>query len=243
VAGKLVKNVKSPAGLLDLRDVGVRIPASGTYLIPEQDYMLWAASVDIQNEIAAGNAILNDGVEDLSLARSADYIRHSERAFSVRFDSDPERVNGFVSRNVQEAIEESRNAVAGKIVTLSFASNGTTADKWLFVAHPTNTSDTSPYVVPWSGKIIALSYSNSENSSETDLKLYVNGSLQYTWDIRNRRTSWISDSGGLATLAQGDRVSVYASTVSGTSPKDINGMILASLITQPNGEGGTASGV
>ena len=238
---KLVKN--TTGSLLRVPDVGVDIPASGSYLIPEQDYLLWAASEDIQTSIATGDAILNDGVEDLSLARSADYIRYAERAFSVRFDSDPERVNGFVSRNVQEAIEESRNAVAGKIVTMGFGSTGVTSDKWLFVNHPSSPSNDSPYVAPWSGKIIALSYSNSNDSSETDLEVYINGTLQYTWDIRDKRTSWITSSGGLVNISQGDRVSVFSRSVTGTSPKDINGMALASLITQPNGEGGTTSGV
>ena len=237
---KLVKN--TTGSLLRIRDVGVDISASGSYLIPEQDYMLWAASVDIQTSIAAGDAILNDGVEDLSLARSADYIRYAERAFSVRFDSDPERVNGFTSRNVQEAIEESRNAVAGKLVTLGVTGSGTTSDKWLFVGHPSNPSVTSPYVAPWSGKVIALSFSNSENSTNTDLKIYVNGSLQYTWAVRGKKTAWITNSGGLVTIAQGDRISAYAGNAGTPFPKDINGLILVSVLTQPNGSGGTTSG-
>ena len=238
---KIVKN--QTTSNITVGDTGVTIPASGQYTIPPVDYLLWAESDDIITSINAGDLILNDGIYDLDSTNSKYFIKYPDEALNVRFLDDAQRSNGFTSKNVQEAIEEARIEVAGKIVTMGFGSTGTTVDKWLFVNHPSMSSYDSPYVATWSGKIIALAYSNSNDSSEIDLEVYINGTLQYTWDIRDKRTSWITSSGGLVSINQGDRISVFAKAVTGTAAKDINGMILVSLITQPNGEGGTTSGL
>jgi hypothetical protein len=216
---------------------------SETYTIPEQDYLMWAASEDAQTAIAAGDLTVNDGVDDLDIARGKDYIKFQTRAFYMRFDAEPERSNDFTSKNVQEAIEEVRDSVAGKIVEWSFASNGSTANKWMNNGHPSIASNDVPFVSPWTGSIIGLTFSNDIDTTDTDLEIYINGTLAYTWDIRSKRTAWIISTGGLASVAQGDRLSVFARKAGTKDPRNIGGQILAQLLPFSNGEGGTATGV
>lgn len=62
---KILKN--QTGSIISIRDVGaIPLAASPTqYVIPPQDFGLWAASTDIDPYITAGTVIVNDGYEDL----------------------------------------------------------------------------------------------------------------------------------------------------------------------------------
>jgi len=100
-----------------ISDVGPTIAASSTYTIPPQDYLLWAASTDIDAFITSGDIVVVDDVGDLSADRGKDFLDHPDTAFNVRFLSETERSNSFASKNVQEAIEEARDS-AGSVVLI-----------------------------------------------------------------------------------------------------------------------------
>jgi len=70
---KIVKN--NTASPLNIADTGVTIPASGQYLIPPQNYNVWAASSDIIVEIGDGDVTVNDGSTDLSITDGTDHIK------------------------------------------------------------------------------------------------------------------------------------------------------------------------
>jgi len=70
---KIVKN--NTVSAIEIADVGVTVPASGQYTIPEQDYLLWAASSDIITEVGAGNLVINDGSQDLSISDGISLIK------------------------------------------------------------------------------------------------------------------------------------------------------------------------
>lgn len=242
---KIVKNTTISA--IELVSVGVTIPASGQYEINQKEFLEWASddlATEITSYLTSGDLVINDGVNDLSLTEGLYYLRYPDWAFNTRFLDDTIRSNGFVSKNVQEAIEESKITVAGKLLDFDFSSTGNTANKWLNVGHPSAPSDAVPFVCAWGGTVEALSYANSNDLSDTDLQFYVNGSLQYTWEIRDKRTAWIVSSGGLFTVAQGDRISIYASKITGgDTPSNPTGSILVQTLAMGNGSGGTASGV
>lgn len=63
---KIVRN--DTASPITVNDVGVTIPASFSYTIPAQDYLLWAASNDAITFIGAGDLIVNDGTSDLTIS-------------------------------------------------------------------------------------------------------------------------------------------------------------------------------
>lgn len=54
----------------------VTIPASpGSYTIPPQDYLLWAASSDIITQVGLGDIVVNDGSFDLNISDGIDLIK------------------------------------------------------------------------------------------------------------------------------------------------------------------------
>lgn len=71
---KILKNqTLSP---IVISDVGISVPASpATYTIPEQDYLLWAASSNIVTQIGNGNIVVSDGSFDLSISEGTDLIK------------------------------------------------------------------------------------------------------------------------------------------------------------------------
>ena len=131
----------------------------------------------------------------------------------------------------------------GKLLQFGYFGTGTTKNKWLNVSHPSQPSDSTPHVVPWAGEIVGLSYGNENDNSDVDIEIYINGALAYTWDVRNKRTAWIVDSTGIASVSQGDRISMFLRDAGNPDPKDPYGEVIVQVSTMPNGEGGTASGV
>lgn len=71
---KLLKN--TTGNIVSITDTGISIPASpGSYLIPPQDYLLWAASSNIVTKVGDGSIIVNDGSSDLSISDGIDLIK------------------------------------------------------------------------------------------------------------------------------------------------------------------------
>jgi len=71
---KILKN--TTVSNISITDTGVVLLASpNTYTIPEQDYLLWAASSNIITQIGSGNVLVNDGSSDLSISEGSDLIK------------------------------------------------------------------------------------------------------------------------------------------------------------------------
>ncbi len=98
---------------------GVEIAALSTYEVITQDYLLWASAevlAEVTPLITSGDLVVNDGVMNLSVADGVNFLEYPDTAFNGRFLSNPERVNGFASKTIQEAIEE---AASGLVVSLA----------------------------------------------------------------------------------------------------------------------------
>ena len=52
---------------IELYDVGITVPGSGTYTLDPQEFERWASSSDIVNSIVAGDLVVNDGEDDLPM--------------------------------------------------------------------------------------------------------------------------------------------------------------------------------
>lgn len=109
---KIIKN--TTANPITIKDVGITVPALSSYTIPLQDYLLWAASLNIFPFITAGTIVVNDGLRDLSTTYGGYHIKYSDEAFNSRFLSGTDRSNNFTSKTVQEAIEEAKSTAEGK---------------------------------------------------------------------------------------------------------------------------------
>jgi len=114
---KIVKN--TTASDITISRVGVTISASSQHTIEVQEYLLWGntdALAEITPYVVSGDIVINDGIMDLSVGDGINFLEYPDTAFNARFLSDPERVNGFASKTVQEAIEE---AASGSVVSIS----------------------------------------------------------------------------------------------------------------------------
>lgn len=136
---KTVKNVTGSDIVID--SVGLTIPASDQYTIEVSEYLLWASNeviTEVEPDITAGNLVINDGINDLSATDGLRFLKYPDTAFNIRFLSDPERTNNFISKNVQEAIEEAKTGVVPVMPT-------TTTDDTPTVAYSRTLDDDTAY--------------------------------------------------------------------------------------------------
>lgn len=114
------KYIKNTTGsIIFVSQAGVAIDAFTTYEVVAQDYLLWASNeviAEVSPLITAGDLVVNDGVMDLAVGDGINFLEYPDTAFNGRFLSSPERANGFVSKTIQEAIEE---AASGSVVSLA----------------------------------------------------------------------------------------------------------------------------
>lgn len=117
-----MKTIRNTTGsTITLSALGLQIPAGITYTIEVEEYLVWASDValaEVSPFITSGDLVVNDGLYDLAPAYGIYYLKYPDLATNVRFLSDPERLNGFVAKTVQEAIEE---AATGTVTTLPAA--------------------------------------------------------------------------------------------------------------------------
>lgn len=107
---KILKN--STASILDLIKFGVTIPANGQITVVPQDYPLLAMPLvvaELSPLITAGTVVVNDGTNNLSIARGINYLSIPDFAYAQRFNN---ATNGFVATDTQSAIEEARAFVS-----------------------------------------------------------------------------------------------------------------------------------
>lgn len=106
---KILKN--NTSSVIFLINLGLEIPANNQIIIELTDYMR-LSSVDTITELTpyvnSGDIIVNDGVNDLSPASGLNFLQWPDDAQNIRFKSNPERANGFLSKNTQDAIEEAK---------------------------------------------------------------------------------------------------------------------------------------
>jgi hypothetical protein len=68
----LLNNTALP---VSIADTGVTVPASGSYTIPPNDYLLWAASSNIVTKVGDSTLTVNDGSFNLSISDGIDLIK------------------------------------------------------------------------------------------------------------------------------------------------------------------------
>jgi len=114
---------------IELRQIGQTIPAESQSTINIEDYIILASNdsvAEIDPLIVSGDIIINDGTNDLNVIIGKAYIRYPDDAENILFDN---ASNGFISKTVQTAIEETMDAAltdqfsyhripSGKIITI-----------------------------------------------------------------------------------------------------------------------------
>ena len=87
---KILKNQKSPAADLPIKELGVTLPASGQVSFHPNEFTLLATDAviaELTPHINSGDVVVNDGINDLSIAEGIDYLRYPHFARSSRFEN------------------------------------------------------------------------------------------------------------------------------------------------------------
>lgn len=122
---KLLKN--TTGSIVNILDTGVSIPASpGSYLIPPQDYLLWAASNNVITKVGDGSLVVNDGSADLSISDGIDLIKGI-------FPSKIKITNGTYDADVLDVDGVKRLAVAAAITGTISSTTPTISSKLLYL--------------------------------------------------------------------------------------------------------------
>lgn len=208
---KILKNTTgSDVNILSL---GRRVPASGQITVPEQDYLLLASS-DVVTELTplinAGTVVVNDGIDDLTAARGIDYISHPHQAFNIRFAASPQRSNGFVKKNVQEAIEEVQLIAEPLIVPIILVHNGRLSNNEFIGYSNLLPGDDTPIIAPITGNFVGFTWSNDDAGADFALEFRKNttgGAAFFTWSVDNTQTADVT-LGTPQPFTAGDRIYV-----------------------------------
>ena len=133
---------------------------------------------------------------------------------SIPFDND---TNGFAADNVQDAIEEARGSAIGNLIRFPFIASGNTSDKWLGYVNSAAPSNQIPFINPQDATLNGVTFSNRDNNVDIDIQIFRNGTLVYTWEVRNKRVAWNVGIPGGPSFSQSDRVSCFLKKYTGGS--------------------------
>lgn len=135
----------------------------------------------------------------------------------------------------------------GKLADFLFSASGNTSDKWVGIGNGSTASNTLPLIIPQDAEISALTFSNQDDNVDIDIELYINGTLDFTWEIRNKRTAWKTDLISMSGIVQGDRISCFLRKYTGgtgdTTAQDPVIEIFLVYTGDNEAEGGTQYGV
>jgi len=147
--------------------------------------------------VEQGEIVVNDGVYDIPKEGSGniydtgitkdgyarDFLKYPDWCFNVRFLSEPERTNGFYSKDAQRAIEEARiSAFDNDIDSMGFGRTGNVNNRWLRTVDNIE-SDVTPEPVPYNVYIRRFSVWNSNNTGGHKLVFYKvdPADFSFTW--------------------------------------------------------------
>jgi len=165
---KIVKN--NTASIVFVSDTGVSVPASGTYTIPSQDYLLWAASDNIVTYIGNSTVTINDGTSDLSINNGTDLILGN---FPSQIKIQGNTTNTNIG-NVGDALKTSTNITGGSITaTLKFSDIQKNVEFNITAKAETDITGTSYTVTTGKTFYVTSFMSSSDSPSPVSFRLKV----------------------------------------------------------------------
>lgn len=213
----VIKTLKNVSGQ-DLQLLNVVVSNNSSFTVPTHLWLELANDSNIETYINADQVIVNNGTSDLSKSDGLKLIQkfQIEEAKEVIFDN---TTNGFISDNVQDAIEESKTSVVGSMFQTLFENNGTSTNIWLnYGANPASSNSVFA-VMPFDCKLVACSFTNAASSVDLDIQVNIanqgsSNTVNRTiiFQVRNDRVATFSfpnSNNSNLLLNQGDKVGVY----------------------------------
>ena len=116
-------------------------------------------------------------------------VKPTDVAQSIPFDND---TNGFISEDVQEAIEEVEALASPLRVPINLVYNGTLSNGDFIGYSNLLPGDATPVIVPITGSFVEFTWSNNTASADFALEFRRNttvGTPFFTWSVDNTQTA------------------------------------------------------
>lgn len=218
--------------LSDIYIVGRQLVASG------QDDFSGENTSRIQTDplllpaVDAGDIIVNDGTTDLTAVFGRLYIEHGFVAAATTVQENDVIINGDTTTinfagNIgvvddgagKVTITAGQESLQGHSLQSLFV--GGLKDSWMFLGDSNSTPPSgpeslgavSPAVFAADVEAFALTYSNKNPNVDVDAEFYRNGTLIFTWIIRNAQTATKTTALSALTFSAGDRLGIFLSDV------------------------------
>lgn len=133
----MAKSLRNTTGSpISINDTGITIPASATYIIPPQDYQLWAASTAAATLISSGTLVVNDGYDDLKPQTGLKHITEESvprsSAYNAAIVRTPSAASTLTLTATSRLFYTFSGAVAGQIIKLPNATTLNTGHRFEF---------------------------------------------------------------------------------------------------------------
>ncbi len=217
--------------------VGQRLGNNETFDIPENRMSRWANDATVITDVASG---------DLKVIESTGPTVYYTATEGQRVLDGLDVGVAAAGSSGELLCSSSTGALVWTSVvggTITFMNDKTTTNKWLTVSGtPGSTSDTAPVAVPFNAVLFALSFTNIIDNTGTDIEIYKNATLLFTWEVRLKRHAYKTNGLEAVTFTAGDALSVYMRDVTGsTDPDDPVVNIHYSFTDGTMGEGGSST--
>lgn len=152
---------------------------------------------------------------------------------------------------VSEMIQSEKDAVDAALIETRafpniygefiFGNWGRTSNRWLRTGGFSMSSNRMPYVTFNAGYISGLEYLNYRNNSDSDIEIYINGTLAYTWQIRDKQSAYKTNGLSQLTFIEGDKISVRCKKAGTIDPVYTMVRVQYRYNLHLTGEGGNAT--
>lgn len=151
-------------------------------------------------------------------------VYQSPVAAGIPFDNS---TNGFVSDDVQDAIEELTDTFVGKGFQTTFLGKGELKNKWMENEDSHIESNQTPNIFKYESRLVGIDYQNKKKNSDPIILIAISDygagntiSRSYKWTLNNVRVAMKTNQFTGFTINAGDKMAVYVKD-NGGDPRDL----------------------
>lgn len=206
--------VEKPPSASDLE-----IKLNQTTTLIDASSLNYEGNVLVQQDMTDPNNMRQVTIDILGTAIEKDDTPIITEAYTLNFEGNVSIVDE--NNNKATAKIGGDRGLLGGIYQLVFVEESSdVANEWLSHYGDTSLNSNQTFgIIPWKSKIIGLSYSNRDDNSDTDIRIYSTPqgggtspkTLEFTWSLRDARVARKTNFSTDIILDAGDHVGIYVS--------------------------------
>lgn len=199
----------------------IPIASGGILEVSQIDAIQYAESEGLAIDLASGAASMSkDGLDQKGVSESQTLQTTIIEPENQHFEA-----SGFASKNVRDAIVESKDTVVGKTFHQCFVRSGSGQNRWIGNEDSSVTSSESPQPLPWDSTLVAMTFTNSRSGADQDVEVWSaplgsgnSKTKKYDWQLNNNKRAAVKNDISIDFNA-GDKVAIYIQD-RGTNTRD-----------------------